>query len=71
MPVFKVKNYQIQAAVAGSMMKELHEKYMELGFEWDGADGYTVPAGMGREDIEKAFKEICDRRTASVRKSLP
>lgn len=59
-----------QETHARSMMRELHEKYMELGFEWDGMDGYTAPAGMGREDIERVFREIADRRMDNVRKSL-
>lgn len=34
-----------------------HRKLIEAGYEWDGMDGYTAPAGTDADDMRRLFDE--------------
>lgn len=48
----------LQEQAARRIQTAYHYKLLELGFEWDGQDGYTSPSQEATEAAQAAWKEL-------------
>lgn len=52
-------NRLLQEQAAARIMQAYHKKLLELGFEWDGADGYLAPNNASAvEEAHRFWDEL-------------